>query len=1149
MLRLILSSLAYHWRMNLAVALGVAVSTAVLTGALLVGDSVRGSLRQLTLDRLGKIDEVLLADRFFSAALGNEVAAGPDFSASFSLVAPAILLQGSLTQPDSGARANQVNLLGCGPTFWELADGGSEAGPAEGEVFLNQPLADELQVALADDVVVRLPRPTDIPPDSPLGKKTDLVANRRLKVAKILPTDGLGRFSLRPNQQAPRNAFFHLADLQSALDQPPDRVNALLVAGHEIAQPPAAEAERRLQQSLRPKLADYGLSLRRTPRGYFNLTSDRMLLEPAIERAAAHVFEPDHPQLAFTYLANYILAGEGDRGRIPYSTITALDLAEVAPLGPFKTPEGQPIDALADDEIVLNRWAIDDFARQGVALMPGDEVRLTYFEPASTHGNVAETTVAFKLKAVVAMSGPAADPDFTPELRGVTDKASLDNWDPPFPYDARRVRTTPPHDEDDRYWQEYKATPKGFVSLAQGRKLWSSRFGRTTSVRLPPAEGLTEASLSERLEQELAGHKESLGFVFRPVKRQGLEASRGTTDFNGLFLGFSFFIIASAVMLVALLFRLGIERRASEIGTLAAVGFAPRQVRWLLSAEGLLVALAGGAVGLAGGLGYAWLMLAGLRDPHWWLAAVSAPFLQLHVTPRSLLIGYGSGVVVSWLVIVWSLWRMSKVSVRGLLAGQSGGDGQRMGRRPWLSRIVGWASLMGAAVAAGLAGRLTGEAQAGAFFGSGALVLTALLAFVWARLRGGETGALIKPGRAGLGRLALRNGARNPGRSTLTIGLVGAASFLIIAVSAFRLDPPEAVGNRAGGSGGFSLMAQSDQPLYQSLGAAEGREELGFSPADSELLDGDEIVSLRVKPGDDASCLNLYQPLEPRVLGVPEALVRRGGFAWAATAATTPAEKANPWLLLNQAPPGGAGGEPRVPVILDAATATYSLHLNGVGSTYLVSDGRGGRLTLEVVGLLKNSIFQGDLLISEQAFLQHYPEISGYRFFLIDAPAAELGKLEAMLEQSLGDFGFDAQPTRRRLSDLMAVQNTYLSTFQSLGGLGLLLGTFGLAVVQLRNVLERRGELALLRATGFRRALLGRMVLLENALLLVAGLAVGVCAALVAVWPHLVSGGASLPWASLAATMGLVLAVGLLAGLMALRAALLAPLLPALRGD
>ena len=82
-----------------------------------------------------------------------------------------------------------------------------------------------------------------------------------------------------------------------------------------------------------------------------------------------------------------------------------------------------------------------------------------------------------------------------------------------------------------------------------------------------------------------------------------------------------------------------------------------------------------------------------------------------------------------------------------------------------------------------------------------------------------------------------------------------------------------------------------------------------------------------------------------------------------------------------------------------------------------------------------------------------------------------------------------------QLAQFLAVQNTYLSTFQSLGGLGLLLGTVGLAVVQLRSVLERRGELALMRAEGFQPSRLVKMVVFENAVLLVGGLAVGAIAA------------------------------------------------------
>jgi len=129
------------------------------------------------------------------------------------------------------------------------------------------------------------------------------------------------------------------------------------------------------------------------------------------------------------------------------------------------------------------------------------------------------------------------------------------------------------------------------------------------------------------------------------------------------------------------------------------------------------------------------------------------------------------------------------------------------------------------------------------------------------------------------------------------------------------------------------------------------------------------------------------------------------------------------------------------------------------------------------------------------------------------------------------------------------VQNTYLSTFQSLGGLGLLLGTLGLAAVQLRSVFERRGELALLRAAGFRRRRLAGLVLLEHAMLLMAGLGIGVLAALLAVLPQLLVRTTSLPWASLAGTLLAVLVLGLATGGLAVRAVLRAPLLLSLRQE
>ncbi len=211
----------------------------------------------------------------------------------------------------------------------------------------------------------------------------------------------------------------------------------------------------------------------------------------------------DHPQPVLTYLANTIRVGASE---IPYSTVAAIDFAAEPPLGPFASPAGAALPPLADGEIALNTWAADDLGAK-----IGDQVELVYFEPESTHGQVREDTIKLRLAAIVALDGAAADRNLTPEMKGVTDQASISNWDPPFPFDAARVRK-----KDEKYWDEYRATPKAFVSLATGRRLWSSRFGRSTSIRLAPSEPATTAGLTAALRLDPT----DFGFRFLPVKRR-----------------------------------------------------------------------------------------------------------------------------------------------------------------------------------------------------------------------------------------------------------------------------------------------------------------------------------------------------------------------------------------------------------------------------------------------------------------------------------------------------------------------------------------------------------------------------------------------------------------------------------------------------
>lgn len=1121
--------------------LGVCVATAVLTGALLIGDSVRGSLQDLALSRLGRIDEILIAPRmfnsqFFTTADGDSADA-PANECPWETAVPTILMPGTLetARAQDTARANQISVIGVPPEnrFWSL---GRQAPPAElrgRSIALTKAVADELGVKPGDEVLLRLARPPDIPGDSPLGEKQDTSISRRLKVADVLAPKGLVRFSLAPTQHQPRNAFVPLTVLQDMLSQP-GRVNTVLFAR---GQPPSgtdAPVDLTAQTGFRPSLEDYGLRVE-TPAGrpYIQISSVNLVLSEAVVRTTRKLFGDQAIQPIISYLANTTGSGTD---QIPYSIITGVDSNRS--LGPLRDASGQPL-RLADDQIVLNRWAAED-----LGVKPGDPITITCYEPQSTHGQLQEQPpVTFRLKAIVDLTDAAgqstevADPHFTPELKGVTDQKSINDWDLPFEL------VEPIRAQDETYWEDHTTTPKAFLSLAAAGRLWKTRWGTISAIRLPVHGGQGAEEVREALEQAL--DPAELGFQIIDIKKQGLAASAGTTPFDGLFLGFSGFLIGSAMMLIVLLFQLGIENRGPEIGTLAASGVPNRTIGRLLGTEGLIVTIAGATLGSGLAIGYTWLMITGLKTI--WLDAITTPFIDLHLTLKSFLVGWLATTVACWMAISWSLRKFVRQSPRQLLAGdpKTTFDAARASRAPrrWTKLL-----LVTGALAVGLWGQsLHGEAQAATFFAAGAAVLVALLLHTGDLLRRSRPGGRAKRGWS-LAGLAVANAARHPSRSTVVIGLVAAACFLIISVGAFRIQPSSE------GTGGFALLGSSDQVIHFDLNSRDGRWELGFSDRQSDQLDPWKIEPVRVHAGQDASCLSLYRPQQPRVLGLPAWTADEAAFGWAAVGKGL----RDPWSALDEDLGIDQQGKPVIPVVLDMNTAVYSLHLyGGVGSRLEIEDGLGQPVTLEVAGLLKNSMLQGDLLMSEANFLRIFPQTAGYQLFLFRPASAGslpegpegIEEITTLLESTLSDYGLDVVDTRQRLARFLAIQNTYLSTFQMLGALGLLLGTAGLAVVELRSVLERRGEMALMRASGFGVNRLVWLVLLENLLLLATGLAVGSGAALVSLLPHMVPQGAGVPWITLGWLLGLIITVGVAAAWLATRRALAAPLVPALRGE
>ena len=1107
-------SLAFHARHHVGVVLTAAVAATVLVGALTVGDSVRETLRRRALDRIGRAEHLLDGgDRFFTARPGGPAEQDPSHSqASFALRLPAVV-----SRQDGSARASQVRVYGVPPGFWALAPGRGEVHDAPGQtaiqgdsVGLNASLARQLAVRVGDELVVRIHKPSALSQDAVITPRDGASVALRVKVGCILTAAEWGDFAPEAGSLPPFNLFADHSLLAKAagLD---GRANLALLGAVAGATNPAI-LETAVSEGF--TLADAELEVRPvTPPGRsatvssapVELVSRRIFLDPVITRSLDRL-APGLPQPVpiLTYLANAL---ETPGHSAPYSMVTAA--------GAPYTPEG-----MADDEILLNSWLAEDLSAG-----PGDWVSVLSYR-VDTGARLIEETNRFRVRAIVPLEGVHADRSLMPEFPGLAKAESTQDWDAGFEL-TRQIR-----DKDEAYWKQWRGTPKAFITLKAGRRLWSNRFGDATAIRWFPGEFWDARTLTRNVSQAVrsAVSPVDLGLRFQPLTASALAAARGGQDFGGLFIGFSFFLIVAALLLLNLVFRFGTERRTQELGTLLALGWTPKRASGLFFREGAILAGLGSALGIGGGILYGHTVLTGLNTL--WNDAVAGASLEFHATPASL----AGGGLAALVMVAWTqrraLGQLVRRSPRELLH-----DGAAVGSGAGQATSLFWPviSLLGSLSLTGLTLKADPALRPAYGFGAGALLLAATLLFHRYRLRADQVTSVAMT----LAALRSRAPARQPNRSVAVVSLLAVAVFLIVAVAANRLDASRDARQRGSGTGGFSLWAISSLPVAEDLDSVRGQERLGLDP---KRLSGLSVVPMRVRDGDDASCLNLNRAQRPRLLGVrPESLADRKAFTFQAVAAGSDTDR--PWMNLV---PSGNPEEP-IPAIGDANSIQWALGKR-IGDTLDYVDDRGRPFQVRLVGAVANSILQGQLLISETEFMRRFPGESGHRCFLIDTDGPE-APIARELTRGLTDLGFETTPTVDRLNRFNAVQNTYLNTFQWLGGLGLLLGSVGLGLVVQRNVLERRGELALLAAVGFTQSRIRSMILSEHLRLLWQGMAWGLASALLATAPMWTTAPRALPWNSLGLILAAVFANGLVWTWLATRQACRGELLAALRGE
>ncbi len=1140
---LIWNSLRHHARAHLGTLLGATVASAVLIGALVVGDSVRFSLRQQALQRLGDVHLAMVQhDRYFRAALADELELGSGVTVAplLRLSASAIARKG---KDATTLRAPHVRLLGVDDRFWVMARPGKDAPDLLMEddaddrdvidVFVNPSTANRLELREGDKFTVRVAKPSLLPRDVPLaveGEFDDLIVKMTLRVAGILGKNSLGDFNLRPDPIAPFNIFIPLKYLQPKAGQQgrgkpslmAGLANTLVVASRAGQAPPNLLETANHQLAQHWQLADAQLRLQPVEDApgppMVELITDRVFLdEPTVAAAEAAGREENGSQTILAYMVNRIDLGANV---VPYSIVAAV-------------PDAGPGLASPTNQLPQpGQMLITDWLHSGYfGAQPGDSIRLTYFKLGGNR-ELREANRTFTVAGIVPTGGPGGDSGVMPPFPGVRELDSIGELDQlGFRPDPKLLRT---HlRENDQYWDDHKGAPKAFIHPDDAKAMWANRYGVATAVRFPGGTGALEkvrAAIRRQIDPD------RIGLAFRDVRSFAVEGN-SASDFGGLFIGLSFFLVAAALILMGLLFVFGVEQRAAEVGTLLAVGFTGKQVRNLLLAEGSLLAVLGALLGAAAGLGYTRAMVYGLS--HQWVGAIGGrDVIQYHHEPATVVMGVAIGIAVAGFTIWLTVRRLRRARAVELLAagaGQALPSGKIIsGKRSCVIALACLAAALGLGVAMADA---QGMAKAGGFFGAGALLLVGGLFLCRSLLirLGGAGGEAL----ASLGALGIRGSARRRGRSLACVCLLACGVFLVIAVGAFRINPNDNAGAPASGTGGFAFYAESDLPVLHDLNDEKGRYHYPFEDYSKPLPS--RVVPLRVRAGDDASCLNLNQTREPRLLGVaPEQIKTRGDAARFTFADSLEVEGKSGWDLLAH-----DFGEGIVPAVMDLNTGMWALHLKTGDTLEYPSEG-GGSFKLKIVGMLAFSMLQGDVIVAEDALLERFPSISGYRAFLIDPPTGgNMTAVRAVLSEGLKNHGLDLSRAEDRLAQFSQVQNTYISIFQALGGLALLLGSLGLGVVVLRNVLERRGELAAMQAVGFRKGALRWLVCSEHGLLLALGLGVGAGAAFLAVWPSLTQ----MPWRELGWVLAGVAASGILWTWLAATMALRGKLLSALRNE
>jgi ABC-type lipoprotein release transport system permease subunit len=915
---------------------------------------------------------------------------------------------------------------------------------------------------------IRFKKPTGLSIELPVGDtKNSRILRRAIHIPESHTETSVSEFlitpdfALEPSTLPPINVFVPYALLATALEL--DGKANLFVSKHDpLSLPFSAE--------------DYGLDIQPSTSGTV-IKSKAIYLPSALKTIFS---DTTATKSASFYLADSFEANGRDT---PYGFVGA-----VTPSLCGTSPE------MRDDEVVITMWLAQHLnVTTNQALL----LKWRRFEP---NGRLIPDERTFRISSIISTEDAANMKAYMPVFPGMKDVDSCAAWDVGMPMDEKKLKD----EANEAYWKQWRETPKLFMTASAGVSCFGSVLGNAMCLQINATPDAVRTRIATSLSAQEAG-----AYTVQ-LATDGARAAAGSTDFNGLFIGMMFILIISSILLATLTLSLTLESRKHDIALLLATGWTRKRCIIPLLSEWVPTITIASLIGVLMGTELTRILIWSLA--RFWRSAFANASLVFHFSPS---VAVASSIVMILLMLLILFIHLRRLTRQQPTTLWQTADERMVPTTRSSPRSIQVINVLGGLVAlASLAILLLsvrGEHANGAFFGAGFLLLISLILFIRSLGAVWRSSHVVTCGPIETG---LCRAFHMPRRNMPVILLIALGTFLVIGVLSMKNDPAADVTNPSSGSGGFASIVTSFIPFDHDKGIEMAKRVTGAKV----------IIPVRVHEGDTAGCLNMNAPIAPTVYGVDaQALSRFRAFE--------PATAGGIWsplflTLTNQCIPALAA---------DLSMLHYSLKAKAhpIHGTQIPYPDR----SLQIVGVVpvRSSILQGALLIDESTFLKAFPNVHGYSMWLCDyapyllreatdrrsrptaIPQVDLQKLHHP------EPGITVETTQERLRLLAAVESTYLDMFLVFGGLGMMLGIFGIALVIIRGVEERRHEFAVLLAIGLPHKHILLLILAEYGVLVSVGLITGLIPALVAIQPAAYALRSEMPWLLIFGVISLLL--------------------------